>query len=192
MNIIITNRDFPKVAFKKKTVTIIAEPVLSLVVLAKFVWSLIALGRSLIAFVAFVYPLAVLVSPLVVLVWPHVVSVCPLAVFVVLSVGLFITDQNILGKLISPLRRGYPVKYFFQIISLNTQFNAYFITFSLISWNSCKICEDVEGFTTDAILLTAICSSYCTILLVIFNVSLQDFIFFFLKRTSTFSSSKRK
>ena len=68
MNIIITNRDFPKVAFKKKTVTIIAEPVLSLVVLAKFVWSLIALGRSLIAFAAFVYPLAVLVSPLVVLV----------------------------------------------------------------------------------------------------------------------------
>ena len=143
----------------------IAEPVLSLVVLVKFVWTLIALARSLIVFVAFVYPLAVLVSPLVVLVWPHVVSVCPLAVFVVLSVGLFITDQNILGKLISPLRRGYPVKYFFQIISLNTQFNAYFITFSLISWNSCKICEDVEGFTTDAILLTATCSWFCTILL---------------------------
>ena len=68
MNIIITNRDFPKVAFKKKTVTIIAEPVLSLVVLVKFVWTLIALALSLIVFVAFVYPLAVLVSPLVVLV----------------------------------------------------------------------------------------------------------------------------
>ena len=68
MNIIITNRDFPKVTFRKKTVTIIAEPVLSLAVLVKFVWTLIALARSLIVFVAFVYPLAVLVSPLVVLV----------------------------------------------------------------------------------------------------------------------------
>ena len=53
-----------------------------------------------------------------------------------------------------------------------TQFNVYFIKFNLISWNSCKICEDVEGFTTDTILLTATCSWFCTILLVIFNVSL--------------------
>ena len=103
-------------------------------ILAVLVYPLVVLVSPL---VVLVFPLVVLVCPFVcpfvVLVCPLVVSVCPLVVFVVLSVGLFITDQNILGKLISPLRRGHPVKYFFQIISLNTQFNAYFITFSLIS-----------------------------------------------------------
>ena len=57
VNIIITNRDFSKVVFKKKAailtrklkrtlvrVIIIAEPVLSLVVLAKLAWSLIVLA----------------------------------------------------------------------------------------------------------------------------------------------------
>ena len=41
---IIINRDFPKVVFKKKMVIIITEPVLSLAVLAELVWSLIVLA----------------------------------------------------------------------------------------------------------------------------------------------------
>ena len=71
--------DFLKVVFKKKPViTVISIPktVSSLVVLAKFVWSLI-----------------VLTWPLAVLVYRLVVSVCTLVVPVVLSVGLFITDR---------------------------------------------------------------------------------------------------
>ena len=106
-----TNSDFPKVVFKKKTIIIIAEPVLSLAVLAKLVWSLIVLARPLLVIVVLVYPLVVLVFPLAVLVFPFVcpfvVLVCPLVVLdclplvsvyplvvLVLSVDLFITDQQ--------------------------------------------------------------------------------------------------
>ena len=100
--------------FKKRR---IAEPVSSLVILAKLVWSLTALAWSLVVVVVLVYPLVVLVCtlvvlvsllvvlacplvvlicpfvcPFVVLVCPLVISVCPFVVPVVLSVGLFITD----------------------------------------------------------------------------------------------------
>ena len=95
---------------------IIAELVLSLVVLAKLIWSLIKIAWPLVVLVVLVYSLEVLISPLVVLVFPLavlicpfvcpfvvlvcplvelicplVVSVCPLIVPVVLSIGLFIT-----------------------------------------------------------------------------------------------------
>ena len=72
---------------------------LSLVVLAKLVWSLIVLAWPFAVLLVFVYPLVVILFPLVVLVFPlavlvcpFVVLVCPLVVLVVLSVGLFITD----------------------------------------------------------------------------------------------------
>ena len=38
------------------------------------------------------------------------------------------------------LRRRYTVKYFFELFH-EAQFNVYFITFKLISWNSYKICK---------------------------------------------------
>ena len=106
INIIITNRDFPIVAFKKKTVIIIAEPLLSLAVLTKLVWSLIVHARLLVVLLVlvspllallfplvllvypFVFPFVVLVCPLVVLVCPIVVFVCPLVVFVCSLVAL--------------------------------------------------------------------------------------------------------
>ena len=47
--------------------------------------------------VVLVCPLVVLVCPLVVLNCPLVISVCPLVVLVVLSVSLFITDQEYLS-----------------------------------------------------------------------------------------------
>ena len=83
---------------------IIAEPILSLVVLAKLVWSLIGLVWPLVVIAVFVYPLLVLacpfVFPFVILVCPLVVLVCLLVVFVcvlvelvVLYVGPFITDR---------------------------------------------------------------------------------------------------
>ena len=60
--------------------------------------TLLALVVLSFPFVVLGYPPVVLVYPLVVLacqfVCPLVVSVCPLVVLVMLSVGLFITDQN--------------------------------------------------------------------------------------------------
>ena len=124
VNIIITNRDYPRAVFKKKAVIldsyingdvssgkiVVAKPILSLLVLAKLVWSLIVLAWPLVvlvvllySLVVLVYPLVVIVFPLVVLVFPFVcplvvlvcplaVSVCPLVVPVVLCAGLFTTD----------------------------------------------------------------------------------------------------
>ena len=117
VNIIITNTDFPKAVFKKKALIldsyikgdvssgkiVIAKPILSLLVLAKLVWSLIVLAWPLVvlvvllySLVVLVYPLVVIVFPLVVLVFPFVcpfvVLVCPLVVPVVLCAGLFTTD----------------------------------------------------------------------------------------------------
>ena len=83
---------------------------MSLVVLAKLVWSLTALTWPLVVlvvpvypFVVLVWPLVVLVCSLVVLIWPFicpfVVLVCPLVVYdcpivvpVVLCFDLFITN----------------------------------------------------------------------------------------------------
>ena len=67
-------------------VTIIAETALSLVVLAKLVWSLKVLAWPLAVLLVLVY------SP-VVLVYPFLVLVFPLVVLVVLSVDPFITDR---------------------------------------------------------------------------------------------------
>ena len=115
VNIIITNRDFPEVVFKKKTVildsqikenisqgnyyrrTRLVTCITSKTRLVTHSTRLITRIIIVLVFppVVLVYPLVVLVCPFVcpfvVLVCPLVVLVCSLVVLVVLSVGLFIT-----------------------------------------------------------------------------------------------------
>ena len=66
----------------------------TLLALAELIFPFVVLGYP---HVVRVFPLVVLVCPLVLLVCSLVVSVCPLVVLVVLSVSLFITDQEYLS-----------------------------------------------------------------------------------------------
>ena len=110
VNITITNKDFLKIVFKKKTVILdsyIEEDIRSGSLLSqnpscrhsqylqKLVWSLIALARPFVVLIVLVFPLVVIVCPSV---YPLVVHACLLVVLVcplvVLSVGLFITDRK--------------------------------------------------------------------------------------------------
>ena len=118
-NVIVTNRDFRKVVFIRKTVisdSNIKEDLvhgnfyrrnrLVTLVLAQFDWPLVVLAWQLLVLLVLVYPLIVLlvcplvvfvcplavpICPFVILIWPLVISVCPLLVLVVLSVGLLMS-----------------------------------------------------------------------------------------------------
>ena len=102
-------------------VIIIAEPVLSLLLLTKLVWSLLVLAWPLIVLVVPVYPLVlpvwplliliilvfpivVLVYPLLVLVFPLVVLVCPFVCpFVVLVCPLVVSVSPLVVPVVLPV-----------------------------------------------------------------------------------------